>query len=94
MKNDLKQIGSWKIHKPELVVKGGLVFDAYKLPHLNELWKESERQLKKAMPTLNTDDFFHQEELTKPGEKVWYSFRYYTPANNRELIQTNKQEKN
>lgn len=84
MKNTLKEIGGWAFIDPSLVVKFGVILDAYKLPQLEQLWNDAEREALKRMPTLSVSDFFFQEQ--KPVGDLIYSFRYYTPASNRKKI--------
>jgi hypothetical protein len=72
----------FKVRNPLLVIQLGLVYDNYKQPQLSEIWKKSERMALTKMPTFKKEHFFYQSDLTKTGENLWYSFRYYTPPEN------------
>lgn len=78
-------VGSWKIKDKKKMVKMGFVLDSYKLPNLSKLWEEAERKALTQMPTLNLEHRFFQEDKTSEDGKIIYSFRYYTPPENREL---------
>ena len=83
-----KTVGSWKIKDPTKLIKLGLVIDAYKLPHLQELWDESEKKAVEKMPTLDLNTRFYQENMQPDPGKLIYSFRWYTPADNREPMES------
>lgn len=91
MKNQKWEIGGWRMANPETVIKLGFVLDSYKKPQLEQLWKVAEGEAKERMPLFEAGDFFFQEEI--PKGDLLYSFRYYTPANNRVKIgETDKKE--
>lgn len=81
MSNSRKEIGGWIIIVPEKVVKLGLVCDNYKMHLLQSLWKQSEEQAAQRIWPFDAKDFFFEESYQR-GE-VTYSFRYYTPKENR-----------
>ncbi len=81
MKNDRKEIGGWVFTVPEKVIKLGLVCDNYKMNQLQRLWKEAEEQAVVRLKPFDPKDFFFEESYQK-GE-LTYSFRYYTPKENR-----------
>lgn len=80
MKNTRTEFNGLEVINPILVTKFGLVFDSYKHGKLNALWEEAEIKVVETMPLFNADDFFFQEEIR--DNKIWYSFRYYTPKSN------------
>lgn len=65
---------------PDLVIKLGVVLDAYKLPYVNDIWEEAEAEVATKMEGFKPEEAFHQEEI-KDGA-LWFSFRYYTPKTN------------
>lgn len=79
---DIKDRTGKDVKNAALVTCFGLVFDNYKLDQLPKLWCEAEKIAVKKMPTLDTSTLFFQEDMIKEGEKTWYSFRFYTPADN------------
>lgn len=86
MKNTKKEIGGFKIHRPELVIKLALVMDDYKFCIRKSLWEESEAQAKKNLHKFDPSTMFYEEHMRQPGKKLVYSFRYYTPPENLERI--------
>lgn len=80
--DQVKKSTGFDVKNPFLVTQIGLVFDHYKMDQLPQLWKEAEIAALEKLPTFKSDECFYQKELTKEGEHVWYSFRYYTPKEN------------
>lgn len=88
-KNNLTEIGGYRIKNPKLVVKLGFVLDTYKLEHLSELWKTCVEKLKGKgkHAEIVEANLFHQQEIPGPTEETTVSVRYYTPPSNRELLE-------
>lgn len=86
MKNEKEEIGGWFIIVPAKVVKLGLVLDKYKQPTLPQLWKEAEARAKACMRGFAAEDLFHEELAPGQDAEILYSFRYYTPVENRRRV--------
>lgn len=82
--------GDVKVINPILVIKLGFVLDTYKEPHLLKLWEDAEKKALKQMPTFKSAEYFYEEIMRDPDKKITYSFRYYTPESNREIVNAEK----
>lgn len=77
-------IGNWKIKVPAKVIKLGVVADRDKQETLQSIWQRAEDAAVKVIYPFRAVDCFH-EENSFDEERV-FSFRYYTPPENRELM--------
>lgn len=81
MTNTRKEIGGWTIVSPEKVVRLGVIIENLHVDQLTRIWGDSEKQSEIRLQSFVSKDRFFEEIFTR-GDMT-YSFRYYTPKENR-----------
>lgn len=87
-KKTRKIYGDWVVTDPTLVIKIGMVYDSYKEPHLEKIWRKGFKQGVHVLPNgfMQKDCFYKERGVYNKEEKILFECRYYTPNSNRQRI--------